>query len=148
MNTKTKKAVKRSDFETNPFAFPPNKFDLPIAHNEIRNQKKKVSRFVQIWRKCKRRTVLSPAKSVLRFGDDSRSAWRERVAMKPRSKGGDDGGTMRSVYSTAMKKRSPNANKHNHLMPTYGLKFHGENAVSPEKSYYSLFSKSKQRKSV
>lgn len=112
MNTKTKKAVKRSDFETNPFAFPPNKFDLPIAHNEIRNQKKKVSRFVQIWRKCKRRTVLSPAKSVLRFGDDSRSAWRERVAMKPRSKGGDDGGTMRSVYSTAMKKRSPNANKH------------------------------------
>lgn len=34
------------------------------------------------------------------------------MAMKPKSNGGDDGGTMKSVYSTPMKKSSPNANKH------------------------------------
>lgn len=52
------------------------------------------------------------AQRVLRCGEDWRSAWRGRVARKPRSKGGEEGGTMWSVYSTPMKKRSPKANRH------------------------------------
>jgi len=100
----TQKNAAISDFETNPFAFP----NYPQEKSETRKKEPVDSDL----RKRKRRTVLSAAKSVLRSGHDSRIAWRWRVAMKPKSNGGDVGGTMKSVYSTPMKKRSPNANKH------------------------------------
>lgn len=55
------------------------------------------------------------------------------VRRKPRSKGGEDGGTMRSVYSTAMKKRRDTAKAQGRgwcrsrptLSPTDHVKKHG-----------------------
>lgn len=61
-----------------------------------------------VWMDCvtissKMHTVLRPARTVLRAGFDSSKRWRVRVATNPRSKGGDEDGTIRRVYSTPMK---------------------------------------------
>lgn len=55
--------------------------------------------------------MLRAARAELRAGLEARRVWSERVRMKPKSRGGEEEGTMRRVYSTPMKKRreSPNA---------------------------------------
>lgn len=53
--------------------------------------------------------MLRAARRVLRWGRVVRARWKGTVRTKPRSKGGEEGGTMRSVYSTAMKKRRDTA---------------------------------------
>ena len=59
----------------------------------------------------KAHTVLRKARKVLSSGEAERTRWRERVATNPKSKGSEDEGTIRSVYSTPMKNSKPIANK-------------------------------------
>jgi hypothetical protein len=63
------------------------------------------------WKKKKSHTVLRAASKVFSSGDCESRRWRGRVATNPRSKGSEEGGIIRSVYSTAMKKSKPMANK-------------------------------------
>lgn len=55
--------------------------------------------------------MLRAASNVLSLGLEAKRRWRERVVTKPISKGGAEDGTIRSVYSTPMKNKSPNAKK-------------------------------------
>lgn len=57
-------------------------------------------------------TVLRAARSVLRAGQEASRRCSGRVRTNPRSKGGEEGGTISSVYSTPMKNKSDAAKTH------------------------------------
>lgn len=87
---------------------------ISIKHNRSKNPNK-VTKHKLSFRSKKRdkqHTVLRAARTLLSWGEDSRTRWRERVKTKPKSNGGEEEGTIKSVYSTAMKNKRPQANKH------------------------------------
>ncbi|MFS7985365.1 hypothetical protein Hanom_Chr11g00997571 [Helianthus anomalus] len=57
-------------------------------------------------------TVLSPARTVFSVGLATRKRCKYAVATNPISNGGDEGGIIRSVYSTPIKNSNETAKKH------------------------------------